>query len=80
MAPLQLLVFPPLVKILGAVTWMRACCLLGVVTFLATPNASLFSRDYASLFALTVASTTIINCCLAGVSAPFKATPSAVSV
>ncbi len=69
MAPLQLFVVPPLVKRLGAVTWMRIGCLLGVSTFLATPNARFFSWNYGSLFAMTVASTTMINCCLAAVRA-----------
>lgn len=67
MAPLQLFVFPPLIKTLGAVWWMRIGCILGMFSFLATPNAKLFSVDDATLLAVSVASTTLVNCCLAAV-------------
>eukprot|EP00903_Cladosiphon_okamuranus_P005914 g5847.t1 len=69
MAPLQLFVFPPLVKTMGAVWWMRIGCILGMVSFVATPNAELFSSNDATLlWAVSVASTTLVNCCLAGVN------------
>lgn len=69
MAPLQLFVFPPLIKTLGAVRWMRAGCILGMFSFLATPNSDLFSTDDAALLAASVACTTLVNCCLAAVRA-----------
>eukprot|EP00752_Nemacystus_decipiens_P007148 g6401.t1 len=68
MAPLQLFVFPPLIKTLGAVRWMRVGCILGMLSFLATPNAGLFGTGDATLLAVSVASTTLVNCCLAAVS------------
>ncbi|CAN0196933.1 unnamed protein product, partial [Hapterophycus canaliculatus] len=68
MAPLQLFVFPPLINILGAVRWMQIGLFLGVSAFLATPHAKLFSRNDPMLFAVSVVSTTIVNCCLAAVS------------
>ncbi|CAM9104883.1 unnamed protein product [Ectocarpus sp. 6 AP-2014] len=63
----QVFIFPSVIKILGAVTWMRTGCLLGICTFLATPNAKLFSWNYTTLFAASVASVTVVNCCLAAV-------------
>lgn len=70
MAPLQLFVFPPLIKTLGAVWWMRIGCILGIFSFVATPYAELFSLDDSTLlWAVSVASTTLVNCCLAGVRA-----------
>ncbi|CAM9109587.1 unnamed protein product [Ectocarpus sp. 8 AP-2014] len=64
----QLLIFPSAINILGAVTWMRTGCLLGISTLIATPNAKLFSWNYTTLFAASVASVTVVNCCLAAVS------------
>lgn len=69
MAPLQLFVFPPLIKTLGVVRWMRVGCVLGMISFLATPNAELFGSDMSTLWAVSVASTTLVNCCLAAVRA-----------
>ncbi|CAB1097986.1 unnamed protein product [Ectocarpus sp. CCAP 1310/34] len=63
----QVFIFPSVIKILGAVTWMRTGCLLGICTFLATPNAKLFSWNYTTLFVASVASVTIVNCSLAAV-------------
>ncbi|CAM9273702.1 unnamed protein product, partial [Ectocarpus sp. 6 AP-2014] len=64
----QLFIFPSVIKIIGAVAWMRTGCLLGISAFLATPNAKLFSWNYTTLFAASVASVTVVNCCLAAVS------------
>ncbi|CAM9109513.1 unnamed protein product [Ectocarpus sp. 8 AP-2014] len=64
----QLFIFPSVIKMIGAVAWMRTGCLLGISTFLATPNAKLFSWNYTTLFAGSVASVTVVNCCLAAVS------------
>ena len=47
---------------------MRAGCILGILVFLATPNAKLVSGNYATLFVMSVASNTLANCCLAAVS------------
>ncbi|CAM9925053.1 unnamed protein product, partial [Hapterophycus canaliculatus] len=68
MAPLQLFLFPFVIKIVGAVRWMHIGCLVGVAAFLATPNASSFGGGDTRLFVVSVASTTIVNCCLAAVS------------
>lgn len=69
MAPLQLFLFPLVIKIVGAVRWMHMGCLVGVVAFLATPNASAISGGGETrLFLVSVASTTVVNCCLAAVS------------
>lgn len=57
------------VRKLGAAAWMRAGCIVGIFVFLATPNAKLFSWNYAALFVMSVASNTLANCCLAAVSA-----------
>ncbi|CAN0157818.1 unnamed protein product [Ectocarpus sp. 8 AP-2014] len=46
---------------------MRTGCLLGICTFLATPNAKLFSWNYTTLFAALDAGVTVVNCCLATV-------------
>lgn len=43
MAVAQLFIFPPVIKVLGAVKWMRIGCLLGISTFLAIPNVTFFS-------------------------------------
>lgn len=69
MAVAQLFIFPPIIKILGAVKWMRIGSLLGITTFLAIPNVTFFSWNYSALFAMSVAGVTVINCCLAAVSA-----------
>ncbi|CAN0435171.1 unnamed protein product, partial [Ectocarpus sp. 12 AP-2014] len=63
----QVFIFPSVITTLGAVTWMRTGCLLGIFTFLATPNAKLFAWNYTTLFAALVASVTVVNCCLAAV-------------
>lgn len=69
MAPLQLFAFPVVIQTLGAVRWMRMGCLVGISAFLATPNAGRLSHGGGpSLFAISVASTTVVNCCLAAVS------------
>lgn len=67
MAPLQLFVFPLVIKIVGAVRWMKMGCLVGVAAFLVTPNASSLSGGDTRLFMVSVASTTTVNCCLAAV-------------
>ncbi|CAM9173942.1 unnamed protein product [Ectocarpus sp. 12 AP-2014] len=63
----QLLMSPSAIKVLGAVTWTRTGCLLGISTLLAIPNPKLFSWNYTTLFAASVASATVVNCCLAAV-------------
>eukprot|EP00903_Cladosiphon_okamuranus_P005915 g5848.t1 len=68
MAVAQLVIFPPVIKILGAVKWMRIGCLLGIFTFLAIPNVTFFNLGYSELFAMSVAGVTVVNCCLAAVS------------
>lgn len=68
MAVAQLVIFPPVIKILGVVKWMRIGCLLGISTFLAIPNVTFFSWNYSTLFAVSVAGVTVVNCCLAAVS------------
>ena len=69
MAPLQLFVFPPLIKNLGPVRWMRIGCLLGMLSFVVTPNAEFFRSNKTTLWAMSVATTTLVNCCLAAVRA-----------
>ncbi|CAN0066183.1 unnamed protein product [Scytosiphon promiscuus] len=68
MAPLQLFLFPLVIKIVGAVRWMHMGCLVGIAAFLATPNASSLGGGNTGLFLVSVASTTVVNCCLAAVS------------
>ncbi|CAM9772920.1 unnamed protein product, partial [Ectocarpus sp. 8 AP-2014] len=70
----QLFIFPSVIKIIGAVASMRTGCLLGISTLLATPNAKLFSWNYTALFAASVASATVVNCCLAAVSIALAST------
>ncbi|CAM9968097.1 unnamed protein product [Ectocarpus sp. 12 AP-2014] len=62
---LTLFIIPVVVRVLGAAWWMRGCSVVGVLVFLATPNAKLLSWNYGTLFAMSVASNTLISCCLA---------------
>eukprot|EP00903_Cladosiphon_okamuranus_P012516 g11720.t1 len=62
---LTLFIIPIIVRVLGAAWWMRVGGILGVLTFIATPNAKLLSWNYATLFAMSVASNSLISCCLA---------------
>ncbi|CAM9142011.1 unnamed protein product [Ectocarpus fasciculatus] len=67
LVPLQLFIFPSLVKTLGAVRWTRMGCFLGTVAFLASPNATLVGFNTITLFVFSVASTTVVNCSLSAV-------------
>lgn len=69
MAVAQLFIFPSVIKYIGAVKWMRIGCLLGISAFLAVPNVTFFSWNSSTLFAMSVAGVTVVNCCLAAVSA-----------
>ncbi|CAM9177422.1 unnamed protein product [Scytosiphon promiscuus] len=67
MAAFQLVLFPPLIKMLGIMTWQRLGCGVGIAAFLAVPGASILSWNHSSLVALSVAVNTLANCSLGAI-------------
>lgn len=68
MAMFQLFLFPPLIKMLGIMTWQRLGCGVGIAAFLAVPGVAVLSWNDGSLVALSVAVNTFANCSLGAVS------------
>lgn len=64
-AALLFAVFPSAIRVLGVRTWQRAGCLVGIVAFIATPNAKLISRNDSGLFAVLAGCIALIYCCQA---------------
>ncbi|CAN0329264.1 unnamed protein product, partial [Pylaiella littoralis] len=60
-APCQLFLFPPLIKMVGVMTWQRLGCGVGVAVFLAIPSIRILSQNYRSLFVLSVAANSLVN-------------------
>ncbi|CAM9674916.1 unnamed protein product [Ectocarpus sp. 6 AP-2014] len=62
MACCQLLLFPPLIKMVGITTWQRLGCRIGIAAFLAIPAVDVFSWNFNSLVGVSVAANTLANC------------------
>lgn len=68
MAVCQLVLFPPLIKMLGIMTWQRLGCGLGIAAMVAFPGVAVLSWDHRSLVFLSVAVNTLANCSFGAVS------------
>eukprot|EP00752_Nemacystus_decipiens_P004106 g3756.t1 len=68
MAMCQLVLFPPLIKMVGIMTWQRLGCGVGVAAFAAVPAIKTFSWDYNSLFIGSVLVNAIATFCLGAVN------------
>lgn len=68
MAVLQLILFPPLINVVGIATWQRMGSVIGIPAFIAISNVKILSWNYSSLFAVSVIANTLTNCCLGAVS------------
>lgn len=68
MGLLQLVIFPPLIKILGIATWQRLGIIFGALAFLAVPAVRTLSWNSPSLFAASVVANTLVICSMGAVS------------
>lgn len=68
MGVLQLVLFPPLIKVVGIAMWQRLGFFFGVLAFLAVPAVKTLSWNYASLFVASVVTNTLVMCSLGAVS------------
>lgn len=68
MAVFQLLLFPPLIKVVGIATCQRLAFLASVPALLVVPAVKMLSWNYPSLFTVSVTANTLANCCVGVVS------------
>lgn len=68
MSLIQLLVVPPVIKLVGIATWQRLGSVIGIPAFIAVPSVTMLSWNYSSLFAVSVTANTLVFCSLAAVS------------
>ncbi|CAM9856631.1 unnamed protein product, partial [Ectocarpus sp. 12 AP-2014] len=68
MACFQLLLLPPLIKVVGITNWQRVGFCVGALAFIAIPSVRSFSWNYPSLFSASVAANTFASCGLAAVT------------
>lgn len=68
MAFCQLCILPPVIMMVGIMTWQRLGCRVGVVAFIAVPAVKTFTWDYNSLFIGSVLVNAIAIFCMGAVS------------
>ncbi|CAN0090137.1 unnamed protein product [Ectocarpus sp. 4 AP-2014] len=68
MACFQLLLLPPLIKVVGITNWQRVGFCVGALAFIAIPSVRSLSWNYSSLFSASVAVNTFASCGLAAVT------------
>lgn len=68
MGCVQMLLLPPIIKMVGITNWQRVGFCVGALAFIAIPSVRSLSWNYRSLFSASVAANTFAACGLSAVS------------